>query len=149
MATSFFPSPDLWGVFTVPTYFLPSFHPVPLGVSLPVQRFLSQSGVLFLLPRPGLSPLASRFTFPLVVSFHCSVLPGSLGVYLACIDSGLSQRLKSYPKKGTEVSSLPAGPSRGHASSANLRSLGRFLSHDSIANFSVTSQGCMKQGSAW
>lgn len=120
-------------------YLLPSFHPVPLGVSLHFQRLLFQSGVLFLLSRPGLSPLASIFTFSLVISFHCSVLPGGLGVYLTCIDSGLSQRLKTYSKRGTEVSSLPAGPSRGHAASANLRSPGRFPSHDSIQSSSVTS----------
>lgn len=148
MATSFFPCHQTSGECppSLPTSFFP---PSPFGSVTSFSALTIPEWWCFPPSRPGLSPLASIFTFPLVISFHCSVLPGGLGVYLKCIDLGLSQRLKSYPKRGTEVSSLPAGPSRGHASSANLRSPGRFPTHDSIASFSVTRQGCMKQGSAW
>lgn len=136
VATSFFPVHQTLVSVHLPDP-LPSLLPVHWWVSLHFQRLLFHRGLPFLLSQPGLSPGASIFTSFLVMSFHCSALHSGLGVYSTCTGSGLSKRLKSSSKRGTEVSSLTAGPSRGRASPANLRSPGEFSSGDSTTSLSV------------
>lgn len=148
MATSFFPCHQTSGECppSLPTSFFP---PCPFGS---VTSFSALT-----IPEWCSFPPFSTRPFSTCIYFHFSPCDLFLLLSPAWWSWGLLNvhrfravtEAEELLQEGHRGVFSPSGAKQGHASSANLRSLGRFPSHDSIASFSVTSQGCMKQGSAW